>query len=287
MARIRSIKPAFFDDEDIARLPSLFRLAFIGLWCQADKAGRLEDRPTRLKVNVLPYDDVNFVEVLDALVAARFVQRYTGPDGRAYLQIRSFEKHQRTRQDEPESELPSPPPVTDTDPSPALLSDATVPPERLGKERNWKGTGKEGSTPTLSAREVVEIWNATVTAPIPRVDKLTSDRKAKIDARIRTFPSADDWRAAIAWCNTQAWMRAPGTGDHPNWTVTIDWLCKNDGNIQRCLERSRTAVPPAARSWDRTGEPWVCPHLVECSNARICANATACNKPRKPEVAAS
>jgi len=49
MARIRSLKPDFFKDEDLAVLPFEARLLFEGLWCYADKEGRLEDRPKYLK----------------------------------------------------------------------------------------------------------------------------------------------------------------------------------------------------------------------------------------------
>lgn len=287
MARIRSIKPEFFTDEEVARLPPLYRIAFVGLWCQADKAGRLEDRPTRLKVQILPYDDVNFVEVLDALVAARFALRYTGPDGRAYLQIRTFEKNQRPRTDEAESDLPPlPPELLSADSCSLLGSDETVSGESVGKER--KGIGKEGNgggstSAAAPAQAVVNLWNELVTTPIPKVTKLTQDRKAKIDARLKTYPDLAVWRTVITWINTQDWCRAPGRGEHPNWTATLDWLCKNDGVIQRHLERATTEL--AASRSVRTYEPWICPHVDECSNARICANATLLNRPRKAGAA--
>lgn len=240
MARIRTIKPEFFTDEDIARLDPVIRVAFIGLWCHADKAGRLEDRPARLKVVVLPYDDVDFGAVLDALVAGRFVRRYAGPDGRAYLQVRSFEKHQRPRQDEVESQLPEPPELTELDTAPHLFSDEPVSAQRLGKERN--GSGKEGSARVAqarpAARDVVDLWNQSVTAPIPQVTKLTADRSAKINARLKECPDLATWRTVFLWINRQDWCRAPGTGDHPNWTATLDWLCKSAGQFQRKVEQA-------------------------------------------------
>lgn len=63
MARTRSIKPSFFDNELLGGLSPLTRLLFIGLWGQADRAGRLEDRPLRLKKNILGYDDVTVADV--------------------------------------------------------------------------------------------------------------------------------------------------------------------------------------------------------------------------------
>lgn len=276
MARIRSLKPEFFTDEDIAKLPPLYRLAFEGLWCQADKAGRLEDRPERLKVQILPYDDVSFGVVLDALVTARFVQRYSGSDGRAYLQVRSFEKHQRPRPDEPDSVLPSPQQVRETDTNPALHSDATVSPQSIGKERKGK-EGERNTSRVSPASSLVDLWNSLVTPPIPKVTKLTSDRRAKLDARLKAFPDLEQWRAVIAWINAQDWCRAPGTGAHPNWTATLDWLCKSDGQVQRYLEKIET---PAARE----RQPWICPHVKRCDHREMCENNSILGRPRKAEA---
>ena len=55
MARTRNIKPAFFDNDILGGLDPLTRLLFIGLWCIADREGRLEDRPLRIKKTLLGY----------------------------------------------------------------------------------------------------------------------------------------------------------------------------------------------------------------------------------------
>ena len=65
--RIRSLKPDFFIDEDIAELKPLMRLFYQGLWCAADKSGRLEDRPKKLKVQILPYDNIDPEKMLNIL----------------------------------------------------------------------------------------------------------------------------------------------------------------------------------------------------------------------------
>ena len=54
MARARNIKPGLFSNEVIAELPAFDRLLFIGLWCLADREGRLEDRPKRIKMELFP-----------------------------------------------------------------------------------------------------------------------------------------------------------------------------------------------------------------------------------------
>ena len=108
MARIRTIKPEFFDDEDLCALSPLSRLCFIGLWCQADKAGRFEDRPVRLKARIFPFDTIDMDATLTELARAGFIIRYV-VDGKHYACIKpaSWKKHQRPRNDEPESTLPA------------------------------------------------------------------------------------------------------------------------------------------------------------------------------------
>jgi hypothetical protein len=49
MARSRNIKPGFFTNDELAECHPLGRLLFAGLWTIADKEGRLDDRPKKLK----------------------------------------------------------------------------------------------------------------------------------------------------------------------------------------------------------------------------------------------
>jgi len=67
MARIRYLKPEFFKDEDLAVLLYETRLFFAGLWGLADKSGRLEDRPARLKAEIFPYDNIDPENMLQQL----------------------------------------------------------------------------------------------------------------------------------------------------------------------------------------------------------------------------
>jgi len=108
MARIRNIKPEAFDDPDLNALPLVCRWLFVGLWTQADKSGRLEDDPRRIKVRLLPFDDVDIDALLATLAGAGLLLRYA-VKGRKYLHVVNFEKHQRPHPREQESNLPAPP----------------------------------------------------------------------------------------------------------------------------------------------------------------------------------
>ncbi len=112
MSRIRTIKPEFFKHEQLfdaeAETGLPLRLAFAGLWTCCDKAGRFEWRPRALKTDVLPYDDVDFSRVLDALVTRGFVVKYR-VHGKDYGVVPGFERHQVINNRETDSKLPPPP----------------------------------------------------------------------------------------------------------------------------------------------------------------------------------
>jgi len=107
MARIRYLKPDFFFDEDLTELPYEHRLAFSGLWCYADRKGRLEDSPKKLKAVIFPYGKENMDKILDDLTKKPFIVRYQA-NGKKYLQIVNFEEHQKPHHTEKESTIPPP-----------------------------------------------------------------------------------------------------------------------------------------------------------------------------------
>ena len=100
MARTRAIKPGFFKNEELASCCPLARLLFAGLWCLADREGCLEDRPLRIKADVLPYDDCDVNQMLGDLMRKGFIHRYATPKGR-FILILNFTKHQRPHPKEP------------------------------------------------------------------------------------------------------------------------------------------------------------------------------------------
>ena len=102
----RIIKPEFFINEDLAELPALARLLFAGLWCAADREGRLEYRPKRLKAELLPYDDCDIEELLAGLHDSGFIIIYE-VDSKRYIQIINFMKHQSIHQNEKSSSIPA------------------------------------------------------------------------------------------------------------------------------------------------------------------------------------
>ncbi len=103
--RSRNIKPGFFKNEDLAALPALARLLFAGLWLASDMEGRVEDRPRRIKVELLPYDDCDVDELLWLLHEANFIIRYQIGQGR-FLWLPTFREHQNPHPRETKSIIP-------------------------------------------------------------------------------------------------------------------------------------------------------------------------------------
>lgn len=119
--RIRTIKPEFFMHEAMAAQKPLDRILFVGLLCAADVEGRLEDRPARLKAQILPYDDWDVDTGLSNLARGSFIVRYTAEVGgqpTRLIQVVNFRKHQRISGKEAEGKSVYPPHIGgEADPS--------------------------------------------------------------------------------------------------------------------------------------------------------------------------
>lgn len=106
MARARNIKPGLFKNEILGVADPLNTILFEGLWVLADREGRLEDRPLRIKAEILPYrEGINVDAMLTWLAQKGFIARYTA-EGKSCIQILEFVKHQNPHKNEAESELP-------------------------------------------------------------------------------------------------------------------------------------------------------------------------------------
>jgi hypothetical protein len=98
MPRIRTIKPEFWQDEQMSTLPLPARLLFIGTWNLADDYGILKGGNKWIKAQLFPYDDNIRLEQIDQwtdlLVKARMLIPFTF-ETESYLYIRTFKNHQK------------------------------------------------------------------------------------------------------------------------------------------------------------------------------------------------
>lgn len=108
MARARNIKPGFFTNELLGTYDPIISLFFAGLWCLADREGRLEDRPLRIKAELFPYrEGLDINGYLTVLERDGFLVRYEVA-GQRYIQINNFTKHQTPHHTEKAKGLPGP-----------------------------------------------------------------------------------------------------------------------------------------------------------------------------------
>lgn len=233
MPRARLLKPGFFTDEDIAELPPLARLLFQGLWTVADREGRLEDRPKRLKVELLPYDDCDADDLLAEIAGKGFIVRYE-VEGRRFIQVRTFSKHQHPHVREPASSIPAP-----TEPgastSPAPVQHDPGPAESESESVRDPGSAEGAPPPSpqppddgmaWKVKRVFEGWNEIVGEPTGAAVRDRSDKRVrKVRARLEEIPEGDVWAELF---EKAAALRSAGC----TW-LTFDWLFRNSENPEK------------------------------------------------------
>jgi hypothetical protein len=107
--RIRTIKPSFFQSDDVSALPLRARLTWIGLWTQCDDQGRTKDHARLIKAAIWPLDNVSLADIeedLTTLAEQGRIVRYMAA-GQRYLEIVNWDAHQSINRPSP-SRIPPP-----------------------------------------------------------------------------------------------------------------------------------------------------------------------------------
>lgn len=225
MSRARNIKPGFFKNDRLAECDPLARILFAALWCEADREGRLEDRPKRIKAECLPYDDADVDALLGQLERAGFIVRYSIGEAR-YIAVLNFAKHQNPHVREPASTIPAPDGTglteTLTETAPGEHSASTVPaPDKPG------------------------------TGPADSPSLIPDSREKRKGGRSATPLALPDWLSADAW---DAWHRF--RNGRKGWTADAKALSlrsltklRDEGHdplavIEQSIERGWTGLFP-------------------------------------------
>jgi hypothetical protein len=99
MARIRTIKPEAFASESLAAVSLSAERTFFGLLTQADDHGRFRDQPAviaGLLWSLRPdHGPIGVEDDLTQLAAADLICRYEGDDGKRYLHVVTWHRHQK------------------------------------------------------------------------------------------------------------------------------------------------------------------------------------------------
>ena len=246
MARTRNIKPGFFTNEELAEIEPLGRLLFAGLWTIADREGRIEDRPKRIKVAILPYDDCDVDALLEELHNRGFITRYK-VNGGSYLEITNFAKHQHIVGTEAKSDIP-PNPCNSAEFG-QVYDECEKKSNELEKKSNkleeiapesyslnlesYNNNSKEllsaEADTGVSVKTVVEHYHARCPS-LQKVKELTPSRRQAINARMKELKTQEALDGFLDKVENSDFI----TGRDGRWQGKrgIDWIFKQQNFIK-------------------------------------------------------
>lgn len=96
MARIRSIHPGIWTDEDFASLSLAARVLYFGILTESDDNGIFEWKPTGLKMRIFPADKIDVEPLLEELYRGDKLESFK-VEGKTYGAVRNFRKYQRPK----------------------------------------------------------------------------------------------------------------------------------------------------------------------------------------------
>jgi hypothetical protein len=266
------LKPGFFANDELAELPMATRMLFAGLWTIADREGRLEDRPKRIKGELFRYDDLDIDAMLTALQDSGFIHRYE-TDGIKCIEIVNFLKHQRPHHNEVASELPPRCKGLSTKDESVSALNLSLEPRTsnldISLEPSLDNGRLAGEKTTISAKSAAKVkpsdldqdFHARFYAPYPRHVKRDEGLKAWAKLTPEERDAAADglqaWLASSAfspeltfvpnpasWLNGGRWKDDVQAVNPPKPIVWPDWLRKRiDVHLQECAHNKRDPNP--------------------------------------------
>jgi hypothetical protein len=156
MARIRTVKPEFWQNETLAELSAMTRLLAIGLLNHADDEGYFRANPALVRAAIFPFDDsANVPGMLQELSRAGYLRLAQGSDGKTYGWVVTFLKHQRVDKPKPSEIKGLCVFQDDSKMIPGIIQDESML-ERKGKEQGTgnreAGSGEPDAATAASSR---------------------------------------------------------------------------------------------------------------------------------------
>lgn len=206
MARARNLKPGLFKNEILGAADPLYTLLFEGLWLLADRSGRLEDRPLRIKGEVFPYrDGVNVDEMLNWLQRHGFILRYEA-EGKKCIVVLEFVKHQNPHRNESESVLPSHEAIQ---PSTEVVQPTSEPLQKKTEEIESASDFSRTTRADSLSSDSLSSDSLIPENPIP--EKETAPRKRAATPSCPAKPDDVDQQTWADWLTLRKAKRAPVT----------------------------------------------------------------------------
>jgi len=233
MARIRTIKPEFFTSEDIVSMSPLARLLYVALWCEADKAGRLEWKPMTFKLRYLPGDDVDIRALCNEIVDKGLVVLY----GNGLACIPKFATHQHINPRESESKFPEPDACLTRADASILDLHAQVGREGKGRERKELKAHVLGDAddhpqsrpakPDCPHQEIIALYHE-VLPQCPQIRDWTPARATQLRARWNEDESRqnlDYWRRFFEYVASCDFL--VGRAGKSPFFADLEWMTKS------------------------------------------------------------
>lgn len=263
MSRTRNLKPGLFQNELLAELPFEGRLLFAGLPILADRDGRLEDRPRRIKAALFPFDGhVAIDDLLAGLAEREFITRYQ-VEAVAVIQITNFLKHQSPHPKEQKSVLPENP-------------NKNAKPRLVGESRGKNMTSHAGSSGSSGSSGSTRTSSGGSSEPPPAASEPsvllfdcvgTPNEWALVQSQIdewqQAFPNLDvpgECRKAHVWLRSDSQKRKTSRG---MLKFLGRWMIRAVDDRRGGNDR-RNTPPPAPR--EPVGRPRGCRHEPLCAD---------------------
>ncbi|MEJ1357882.1 MAG: hypothetical protein RPU12_14790 [Candidatus Sedimenticola sp. (ex Thyasira tokunagai)] len=261
MARIRTIKPEFWQDEDLAELQDVVQLLAIGLLNHADDEGYFKAHSMLIKAVIFPLrvSSLNIQGMLTELSNIDYIRLFTGSDGKEYGLVTNFKKHQVVNRPTP-SKIKELEDVTEG--SLSAHGGLTAGREGKGRERN-REQGKDmerdlppsGDCPANAEPSELKVKQKPKNPPCPHQDIIdlyheilptcrsvktwTNGRRGNLRARWnakKTRQTLDYWRRLFVYINKSPFLtgQTDGREGKPPFRLDLGWIVKeaNFTNIE-------------------------------------------------------
>jgi len=224
--RIRTIKPEFWQDYRLSRMPPIERLVFLCLISMSDDFGRVEGDEATVRNFGFPSEQAKAVKSsLDNLCKIQRITIYEN-NGVPFIAINNFEKHQVINKKALTSKLPSP--NEDYGSTTVVLPEADgTATGRIKDQGSRKGTGIKEQGNAFMA-----LWNDKFeNTEVPKIQSITDVRLRHLKARFSE--KAFDQEKIIDIILNTRFLR--GDNDR-GWKTTFDWVIEKENNYVKILE---------------------------------------------------
>jgi len=230
--RSRNIKPSTFSNEVLGVADPYLTILFAGLWCLADREGRLEDRPLKIKGQIFPYrnfSETKMNEFLSWLETHDFIRRYQA-DCKRVIQVVRFLDHQSPHSTEKESQLAPEPERLQQDAEQRNNNESITQTYRNSGISGIRNQESEIRNQELGiSAEIFAYWQAVHNKPQAQ---FTVERKRKVSERLKDSTLAEI-KLAIDGCK----MSALHQGQNDRGTVynDLELICRTRTHLEKFI----------------------------------------------------